>query len=118
MPISQPTQPEAWGPWRLEADTLCLVAIDPSNGRWIYEVDLERSLTSAEALDWIFQVAGKGWADDATLAGLVRAIGDVLNPQGSLCGGGAPKTITPEGVALMCEHAANQWPELVYRKDG
>jgi len=40
-----------------------------------YEVDLEQCLDGAQVLDWILQVAGKQWADDATVAGLVRERG-------------------------------------------
>jgi hypothetical protein len=36
--------------------------------------------------DRIVQVSHKLWADDATLAGLVRALDDVLRLQSNLCG--------------------------------
>ena len=66
----------SWGRWRLNPDVLTL---DLDDNR--YEVDLEQCLTSAQVLDWTCQVAGKTWADDQTLAGLVRAIDDILHPQ-------------------------------------
>jgi hypothetical protein len=102
-----------WGPWRLRAEVLSLVAIDPRSGGEHYEVDLERSLTSAETLDWICQVARKGWADDETLAGLVRAIDDVLKPQDTLCSFGKSKEISADQVASLVETAASRWPVLV-----
>lgn len=105
----------AWGPWRLATDTLCLVAIDPRHGGERYEIDLERSITSAETLDWICQVAGKGWADDETLAGLVRAVNDVLRPQASLCSNGMSKEITSAEVAQLVAKAAGRWPLMVER---
>jgi hypothetical protein len=53
-----------------------------------YEVDLNRCQNSPEALDWIAQVAGKSWATPAVIGGLVLALDEVLNLQGSLCGSG------------------------------
>ena len=78
-----------WGPWVLDAGTLP-VSLDHD----FYEVDLERCLTSAQVLDVVAQVAGKVWADDATLAGLVRALVDVLHPQAHLCSSGQSKQLT------------------------
>jgi hypothetical protein len=46
------------------------------------------------ALHLICQVAGKRWADDACLAGLVRLLNDVLRPQAYLCSCGSDKHTT------------------------
>lgn len=75
----------AWGPWRFDARRR---ALDHANG---YYADLDRCTTSAELADWIFQIAGKLWADDATLAGLVRALDALLEPQATLCSFGLEK---------------------------
>ena len=53
-------------------------------GRWIYDIDLERCRTSSEVLNWIAQVSKKTWASDAILADLVRKLDDILNLQGSM----------------------------------
>lgn len=45
-------------------------------------------------LDWICQVAGQRWADDVTLAGLARALNDVLRPQATSCSVGEPKRLS------------------------
>ncbi|MGI8514051.1 MAG: hypothetical protein ACR2NT_02735 [Acidimicrobiia bacterium] len=90
-----------------------------------YEVDLERCLTSAQVLDWICQVAGKTWADDQTLAGLVRAIDDILHPQGTLCSFGTSRTITrPDVKGLVaryvtehCDHGCTHLWKLEERND-
>ena len=74
----------AHGGWRFIADARVLELHD-AEGRWFYEVDLERCRTSAEVLDWIIQVSQKTWATDARLAGLVRALDEILNPQATLC---------------------------------
>jgi hypothetical protein len=85
-----------------------LFITEPSGYR--YEVDLERCLSSAEVLDWICQIAGKDWTDDstvanATLAGLVRAINDVLNPQAHLCSSGQSKRLDPRQISELVRKA-------------
>jgi hypothetical protein len=95
-----------WGPWRLDPDTYVLFWGDPRR----YEVDLERCRTSAEVLDWICQVAGKQWSDDANLAGLVRAINDVLHPQASLCSWGASRRIAKTKIRQRVDSIADQVP--------
>jgi hypothetical protein len=59
-----------------------------------YEVDLDTCTSAAEILDWIAQIAGKNWADDACLGGFVRAIDDILNLQCTLCSGREDKRLT------------------------
>jgi hypothetical protein len=112
--------PETWGPWHLDPDNLVL---------WIghvrhpdvsaYEVDLERCLTSAAVLDWICQVAGKSWADDAVTAGVVRALDDVLHPQRRLCsfaiGAGKGRQLDLEDVAELVADAERRWPRRCAR---
>lgn len=57
-----------------------------------YEVDLESaSQSSAEALDWIAQVAEKSWATPSILGGLVRAMNRIIHFQASLCGSGVER---------------------------
>lgn len=75
-----------WGPWKLDAATLALRCEH-------YDVDLERCLTSAQTLDWIMQVDGKGWATSDVTGGLVRALRDVLDPQQWLCSHEADLTL-------------------------
>jgi hypothetical protein len=90
-----------WGPWYLDAE---LRVLYPA-GRDRYEVDLDRCLTSAQLLDCVCQVAGKRWADDATLAGLVRALNDVLKPQANLCSFGQAKRVGISRVTELVERA-------------
>jgi hypothetical protein len=51
-----------------------------------YYVDLERLTTAAQALDWIFQLYGKGWCD-ADIACLEDAVEERFgqNLQGAFC---------------------------------
>jgi hypothetical protein len=84
-------------PWRFEPETRVLALYD--EGRWIYEVDLERCRTSAGVLDWIMQVASKTWATDAVIAGLARGLKGLLNPQATLCSFGIERG--PLDIASM-----------------
>lgn len=104
-------EPGDWGPWRLNVDALTLV--DVGKGSWRYEVDLERCQTPAELLDWIFQVNTKIWSekDDGVLAGLIRAVDDVIKPQATLCSGGAPSRIVTKDLHKMVAAAALRWPQ-------
>lgn len=87
---------DGWGRWSLDRE-LCVLR-HPR-----YEVDLEKCLTPAAVLDWIAQVAGKTWGDrDATLAGLVRALDDVLHLQATLCPCGVPGRLTKTEVHRRC----------------
>jgi len=54
-----------------------------------YRLGVEAGLSS---------VGGKPWADDACLAGLVRAIDDLLQPQAYLCSMGADRRLQQTGL--------------------
>jgi hypothetical protein len=86
-PETRRLRPFAWRPWQLDAKYLTLQYVTDT-GRVLYEVDLDRCLTSAAVLDWIAQVRHKVWADDRVIAGLVHALDDVLHLQSNLCGCG------------------------------
>lgn len=89
---------DGWGPWQLDRDVRVLSTPD-------YEVDLDDCLSSAQTLDWILQVADKPGTDDATIAGLVRAMIDVLDPQSTLCSGGKGKRLTRKQIAALVRDA-------------
>jgi hypothetical protein len=69
-----------WGPWRLNKSHFVLYCDE-------YQVDLEQCLSSAQILDWLCQVAHKTWATDH-VTGLLAALDDILNIQGTLCSDG------------------------------
>jgi hypothetical protein len=73
---------KSFGPWMYERQSLTLTH---ENG---YEVALLECRTSAELLDWIFQVQQKPWADAETIQEFLRALQELLSPQENLCGGG------------------------------
>jgi len=82
-----------WGPWKLRKSNYTLVLPYGDRRGDRYYIDLETCTTSAGVLDWIAQVTLKTWADDAVIAGLVRALNDILELQGTLCGGGIGKRL-------------------------
>jgi hypothetical protein len=82
--IPYPIHGDRWGKWEFDAKRLCLV-FDGAGG---YEVDLEEMTTSAQMLDWIFQVSNKAWAERKDVGDLIQALEDLLHPQGTLCSGG------------------------------
>jgi hypothetical protein len=94
----------SWIDWRLDADHLVLGCFNPK-GPVPYEVDLNRCRTSAEVLDWIFQLRGKGWAQGRSVSGFIAALNDVVHPQEFLCSSGQPKEITSAELIRLVDEA-------------
>ena len=82
-----------WGGWTLDPN---YPSIDLGRDGARYWMDLRRCCDSAGVLDFICQIAGKSWADDVILAGLVRALDDVIRPQRFLCSFGGSKEMTED----------------------
>jgi hypothetical protein len=93
-----------WGPWRLTSEG-ALEPSDPGQGLGSYQIDLATCTDSANVLDWIVQVAHKLDATDAIVAGLVRALDDILQLQSNVCGWGTSKTMTREQIAYLVNTA-------------
>ena len=68
-----------YGPWKFNSKNLTLTH---ENG---YEIDVESWTTSAEVLDWIFQIHSKTWNNADTMQGLILAIEEIIDPQANLC---------------------------------
>lgn len=72
------------GPWKFDPGLLVIThAAQPG-----YQVDVESMSTSAEVLDWIFQLHGKPWVQPADMASFLRLLRVVLDPQATLCSWG------------------------------
>jgi hypothetical protein len=56
-----------------------------------YEVDLEEMTTSAQMLDWIFQIRRKTWCTSEDAGDLLQLLDRLLHPQSSLCSGGTER---------------------------
>jgi len=70
------------GSWEFDRENGCL------SGPYEYYIPLDRCRTSAEVLDWIFQISHKTWCTPETLADLIEAFRVVVDPQARLCGSG------------------------------
>src|SRR5256885_8199788 len=98
MKITQYEKPsDHWGGWQLNKELCTLQLWDRGLESCIYDVHLDECVDSAHILDWICQIAGKAWATDEVLAGLVRAFNDILAPQETACSWGINKFRT-QGV--------------------
>jgi hypothetical protein len=76
-----------WGLWTYDPAT---VTIEHDKE---YQVDLERCRTSAETLDWIFQLHNRTWTRPEDVGYLVMAMHALLRPQATLCSMGHDKRI-------------------------
>lgn len=80
-----------WGRWCYEPAAR-VVALYDDDGRWLYEVDLERMRDSATILDPIMQVAGKERIPAEDVGWLVKCLEELLHPQEIACSWGRSKT--------------------------
>jgi hypothetical protein len=69
-------------------------------------VNLQNLHSSSRMLDTIFQIAGKSWATEACLSGLIRALDELLYPQVHLCSGGHDKKLTIKQIRDLLDHHA------------
>ena len=89
FPPSFPQHGHNWGNWFFDAERLTLDY--RPNGRWSYEIDLERCQDGAHLCDWIFQVLGRCPAKD--MLDMLRALNTLLRPQANVCSCGQNKRI-------------------------
>ncbi|WP_008310422.1 hypothetical protein [Leptolyngbya sp. PCC 6406] len=82
-----------WGSWNFDERQLTLTHATEN-----YEIDLEEIHSSADILDWIFQILGKEWGDTITIYNLLVAFEEILNPQANYCSFGQDKSV--DGGAL------------------
>lgn len=91
-----------WGPWRLRRNTRELYLDSEAHvDCQHYTIQLDGLDRSAELLDFICQVAAKTWADADTVAGLVWALSDILDPQANICSWGKDRTISPADIRRL-----------------
>lgn len=101
------TETGRWGPWHLDAAQRMLW---PGAGGYRYELDLDQATNAAQLLDWVCEVTGRQWGrdsaeDDAVVAGLVRALVDVLHPQANLCSWGRARRLSRPQLRSLVSRA-------------
>ena len=69
-----------WGNWEFNSDNWILL-YKPEQ----YEIDLEEINSSAEILDWVFQIRDKQWCDAQILDDMLTAFYEILDPQKNYC---------------------------------
>ncbi len=90
------------GNWTYQDSNLTLQYNSSENG-W-YEIDLERCNSSAEILDWIFQVNKKGYSAK-DMKDLLDMFEKILRPQKNFCSWGVdnPQEVTRVLIGLWQE---------------
>jgi hypothetical protein len=78
------------------------VTLNEGHREW-YWIDLERCVTPAQLLDWVFQVQGKTWMTPELLRVTVEALDCALYPQATLCSCGIPKNIRKSDLRRLVE---------------
>jgi hypothetical protein len=81
-----------FGRWTFNPTNGCLEIDLPSK----YEVPIKNFTTSAEILDWIFQVSEKTWATAKDVGDLVRAAEHIFGR--GVAGGGGDHPIDAKGI--------------------
>ena len=89
-----------WGKWVFKKN-LTLALMPYKNRNIAYEIDLERIDSTAEMLDWIFQVNGK-FCKDGHMEDLIDALYAIFNPQANCCSFGKEKKFS--GAKLAKEY--------------
>ena len=92
--VPPPADGDWWGSWRYNAKTLEIEYYE-EEGKYKYGVDLQRCNSSAEVLDWIFQVNDKMWCGYECTGHLVQAIRDLLKRD--FCSGGQDRPFDAAG---------------------
>lgn len=87
--------PERFGVWSFKAHNLTLLH---DNG---YEIDLERINSTAEMLDWIFQLNHKNLEvyGRTVVSDLVAAFDAIFSPQAKCCSNGHEKQFSGTDLA-------------------
>jgi len=99
-PNTFPPSPIAFGDWIYDPSNLTLRYREKTPDA--YEIDLEICTTSAEVLDWIFQVRSKMHVGPIEISDLLRALKAIIDPQATLCSWGkerGPILVNREGIA-------------------
>lgn len=89
-------KPTRFGDWKLNPKRMTLTLTWTQDRPRTYTIELQECKTSAELLDWIFQISRKPWISGKQLADMLRALQVILDPQATLCSCGiehGPKDI-------------------------
>jgi hypothetical protein len=88
--VPEPKKRTRWGRWRFIERNNTL-EYRREDGSCPYYIDLDEMRTSAQCLDWIFQLHSKAWMSDRDRTDLLQAIKERIDPQANLCSFGVER---------------------------
>ncbi len=80
---NHPADRSFWSRWKYEPETLVLALYDDA-GNWRWDVDLEDCVDADGILRKILEFAGRAWARQEDISGLVYALKDCFGLHGGL----------------------------------
>jgi hypothetical protein len=83
-----------WGRWTLNPSNACLETNITAPVGPVYQIPVDEMKTSANVLDWIFQIHEKTWVSSQDVGELVNAIVEILGR--GICSGGIDRPIDPK----------------------
>src|SRR5215472_6262323 len=92
-----------YGVWHFNRKNLALELYGKANGypkSNPYCIDLEHIYTSAQMLDWIFQISNKTWGTARVMKDLLVAFEHIFRPQKSICSCAMASPAFSEGKRL------------------
>lgn len=103
---------KSWGPWALNPEEHALVVPIPGSPGTDYHIDLYGCTSSAGVLNWIAQIAGKGWADQGSETFRDRLYANVLAAFAET------DRDRLRAAVLQVAATASGWVEAIDRRDG
>jgi hypothetical protein len=103
MAVSDNLYPTVFGVWRFSAIDLTL----QHKKHGLYSIELKQINTTAQMLDWIFQINQKNMEiyGDSAVKDLIKAFFYIFRPQANCCSYGLEKSFN--GGALAATYAFN-----------
>ena len=77
--VKRPMHSDSWGSWTYDEEMLTLNY--RTRAGWDYHVDLAKITNCDQLIEWIFHISQKR---DYDMENFVKALGDLLNPRGTL----------------------------------
>ena len=75
-----PAKIAEWGNWKLDKQYQVLEFV--KDGKWEYEIDLERCKTPKETWNWVMQLNSKRWIARDDMANLIEALSYLIGYKG------------------------------------
>ena len=100
---------QKWGNWYFTKNLTLDLKV---KGNSIYWIDLKRINSSAEMLDWIFQISSKSYTK-GYIEDLIQALNDIFRPQANCCSFGKEKKFIGKKLAQEYKNKLKKQKEIV-----